>query len=148
MKTDMGTTINIWKLYISRNPFKSLFRKIKYSIQRIKYGFCDWDTWDLDTYLSTMIPEALRKLARDTNGYPADFAIDDFEDEDAVMDKWRAELNKMADLIEEGGKSYAFSLDEYEGLSEEECKKLSEKKRENLKEGFRLLSEHFEDLWW
>ena len=139
---------NIWKLYISRNPFKKFFKRIKFSIQRIKYGFCDWDTWSLDTYLSTMIPDALRKFAKDTICYPYDLAIDDFEDEDAVMNKWRAEINKIADLIEDGGKPYDFSLDEYEVLSEKECKKLVEKKRENLKEGFRLLSERFGDLWW
>ena len=139
---------NIWKQRFAKNPLRGFFRKIKFSVQRIKYGFCDWDTWGLDTYLSTMIPEALRKFAKDTICYPYDLAIDDFEDEATVMDKWRAELNKMADLIEDGGKSYDFSIDEYEGLSEEGCKKLTEKKRENLKEGFRLLSEHFEDLWW
>ena len=139
---------NIWKLYVSRNPFKRFFKRIKFSIQRIKYGFCDWDIWDLDTYISTMIPDALRKLSKDTIGYPSDLAIDDFENEDAVMDKWRAELNHIADLIEDGWRSYDFSSDGFDGLSTEECKKLVEERRANLKEGLRLLSERFGDLWW
>ena len=139
---------NIWKIYVTRNPFKRFFKRIKYSIQRIKYGFCDWDTWDLDTYISTMIPDALRKFAKDTNGYPPDFAIDDFETEDSVMEKWRAEITKIADLIEDGGKSYDLTSEEFEGLSLEETKKLIEKKQKNLKKGFKLLSERFGNLWW
>ena len=64
--------LNVWKVpYYTKNPFKSFWKRIKWSIQRIKYGHCEYDVWDLDKYFALSLASALRSFAKSTNCYPA-----------------------------------------------------------------------------
>ena len=130
-------SINVWKGSKGKNIFQSFFRKIKYSIQRIKYGYCDYDTWNFDYYFSSIIPSALRKFADETTAYPDEFKIDDFEDDESACDKWKNQLREIADLIESGGNDFTY-------LSKEDCLE----KQKKLKDGFDLLYKYFYHLWW
>lgn len=48
-------------------------RNIKASWQRITKGWCDRDTWSLDSYLLEILPEMVDYLREHTHGYPINF---------------------------------------------------------------------------
>lgn len=71
---------------------KTFFRQIKWAYQRITRGFCDCDYWDLDTYLSELLAQSLKKLADDGNGYPG-------TEEFPTYESWQEYLYKIIDLL-------------------------------------------------
>lgn len=59
---------------------KHFFRTIKYSWQRVTKGYCDWDTWDLDSYYADLIHNTLLHLRDNTHGYPGDMTEKEWHD--------------------------------------------------------------------
>lgn len=73
-------------------------RQLKYFWQRGRRGYGDDDLWSFDSYLAEMLPKALRQLAKEKHGCPAEYY-----DDKAVGDeshKWREELERMAQGFE------------------------------------------------
>ena len=68
------------------------FRQFKWAYQRMTRGFCDFDTWDLDNYLSQLLADSIRHLANTTHGYPG-------TDEFSTYESWRDYLYKISDLL-------------------------------------------------
>lgn len=54
------------KFWSWKHPIQS----IKWAIHRIRYGWCDADIWNVDMYLSKIIPACLTRLSETTHGYP------------------------------------------------------------------------------
>ena len=51
------------KLLSGRLIFKQLLKLPKRIKDRVKYGFCDIDVWDADSYLNCVLPNLLEALA-------------------------------------------------------------------------------------
>lgn len=71
---------------------RAFFRQFKWAYQRVTRGFCDYDYWDLDTYLSELLAQSLKKLADDGNGYPG-------TEEFPTYESWQEYLYKIVDLL-------------------------------------------------
>ena len=151
---------------IDRNPLKHLLRMgrdIKCMYQRIKYGYCFRDIWDINRWFLDVVPNMLEELKEETCAYP--IGPDDFSqtagtiDEDdsneryeAGLQKWKDTLSEMIFLLREAneetctrenpyGAEYDKAVDEFtkkfgwfgEGL------KTKEEKREEDRRGFYTL---------
>ena len=68
--------------------FRLFFRQFKWAYQRITKGFCDFDYWDLDTYLIRLMADAIKELADNTHGYPGN-------EEFPTYEHWKAYLYKI-----------------------------------------------------
>lgn len=55
-----------WERWVKDPVFEHRMRR-----QRARRGFCDRDVWNLDVWLTTVLPDALDELARITHGYPS-----------------------------------------------------------------------------
>ena len=68
------------------------FRQFKWAYQRVTRGFCDYDYWDLDTYLSELLAQSIKMLADKTHGYPG-------TEEFPTYESWQQYLYKIVDLL-------------------------------------------------
>jgi len=109
-------TLEDWKL------------NIKYSVQRIRQGWCDSDTFSIDMWFLNVFPEMLRYFRRKTLGYPA--YVDGKE---MTGDEWYDILDEMISCFSKAGYTkYGRYTDEAIA-----CKN----------RGFELLSKYFYHLW-
>ena len=144
---------------------KSFAQNLKYMYQRGKRGFADCDVWSLDQYLIEIIANSVRKLSETCHGYPG---IGDYD----TYGKWIDELDLVAShfakALEENEYFNTPEEDKYHQWIEdtvkqhkdimgleypdfhkvmEESKSNDEKRREELKKGFKLLQKVFPYLW-
>ena len=65
-----------WYDYVKRPIFKT-----KMFFQRATRGWCDEDSWNVDSWLSRVVPPVLTKLANDAHGYPSNIneILDEYE---------------------------------------------------------------------
>lgn len=88
--------LNVFESYMCpwRHPsnwipnLKQPFRRLKWAYQRATKGYCDYDVWDIDSWLSEIMHDMLKQLADISNGYPANFV---------GPQTWKMELRRMAD---------------------------------------------------
>lgn len=82
-----------WK-YLSNWPrnVRLFFRQFKWAYQRVTRGFCDFDTWDLDTYFSMFLADSIKHLADNTHSYPG-------TEEFPTYESWHDYLYKISDLL-------------------------------------------------
>lgn len=82
--------------YYLRHPIewvKLKCRQIKWAYQRIIYGWCESDSWDIDSWYLKVMPNLLRHLAANTHSFPGNNEFPTYE-------SWVAKLNEVADAIE------------------------------------------------
>lgn len=124
---------------------KLFFNDIRYAHQRIKYGWCDKDTWDMDMWFLNVIPQMLRHLRKHTHGYPATM----------TMEEWDRTLRRMIYLFEEADANKCHQKNEY-GVcpSKNNMQKWMDRsieidnyRVECLHKGLRLFSKYFYNLW-
>ena len=49
-----------------KHPIRSIkyfFRALRWSRQRVKKGYCDWDVMDIDTWFAELMPRMLREFS-------------------------------------------------------------------------------------
>ena len=80
--------------YLSNWPKNArlFFRQFKWAYQRITRGYCDFDYWDLDTYLTELLSQSIKTLADETHGYPGN-------EEFPTYESWQEYLYKIVDLL-------------------------------------------------
>lgn len=84
--------------YHVRSPFRWC-REIKWKFQRMNRGWAECDTWNLDSYLSKLIPEAITHLKNEAHGYPSSFAGE--SPEDHINDDWKPRVEKWNHILDE-----------------------------------------------
>lgn len=92
--------LNVFKNYWSPWKYPSnwirnarvFFRQFKWAYQRVTRGFCDYDYWDLDTYLSELMAQSIKMLADNTHGYPG-------TEEFPTYESWKEYLYKIVNLL-------------------------------------------------
>ncbi len=110
--------------------FKSLVQSFKFAWQRITRGYSDGDVWDLDFYLSKLLPAALRELAETSDSYP------EFFSSGAIcgsLENWQAYLKDAAM--------------HFEAIDKEDDVFVNEKMISEIGLGFKMVSDMFFDLW-
>ena len=116
-------------------PFLWLRDTVRYCCQRIRYGFCDADLWEIDSWFVNIMPAMLQRF-KDTRVSSPDFEnriITDAEYEQELIQNWDDILDRMIVLLGEmRGKDHHY---------------LSAKQIASKDEFFELFSKHFYDLW-
>ena len=139
------------------------FKRAKYARQRARWGFSEYDVWDMDTYLAELIGNMTKYLSEHTHSHPYDIDDKGWRDILQTISKCFKQYNierlcpayeayqenKLA-LVENGrfGKCVTVSAPDYllEVWKEEERVNYKNK-MEELKRGFDLLYEHYSNLW-
>ena len=137
---------------------KYFFINIKFKLknfwQRGKYGFSDYDTWDINYWFATVFSKIIRNLKNNCHGYPGKFIYDknnNIISEKEAIEKWKLILERIAFCLEESDPEKST----YKGLSNvynendwmEKQRELM-KYRNNMKnEAFDLIKEYYWDLW-
>lgn len=136
------------------------FRRMKYTWQRARWGFSEYDICDLDAYFSALIAGALKYWSHHTHSFP-------YEMTDT---QWRYTLRQIAECFEfwnkdlptpaydayhkavkrivnkDGGVTIEVPDELLQAWRAEE-KANYELKRDKLKEGFDLLYKFYPNLW-
>jgi len=136
--------------YLLLHPWKGMERayyQLKWFFQRAWRGYGDNDSWSLDDYLNSWLPQAIRSL-KSGSGYPVDVYLTLYPNEDWMnMDPihstlahahWHEILESMAQGFEAAAKISAF---EFDGATE-----LDTLQRQ-MHEGLRLFSQYYQNLW-
>jgi len=105
------------------------YKRFKRQLQ--KNGFCDSETWGLDSVISEFILPRLQRFKMLNNGYPMGFSTE----------QWDATLDKMIFAFDW---SLNCEEDKYKDLKKEE----QDANWEKYKEGMQLFATYFRDLWW
>lgn len=120
------------------------FMDVRYNIKKIvwffsrgKNGWAPCDTWSLDSYLSSWMPEAVRYLKKNKNGFPSNLSSDK---------EWEDILEKIALGFEATRKQDDLVLGKEEGAVEEYQKKMDDLEKVRI-EGMNLFVEHYNGLW-
>jgi hypothetical protein len=109
-----------------------MFKEIKYFIQRAKRGYSDRDLWDLGSYISKLMINAIGDYSKNLNTYPV--RLNDGEWANILKDMkagFQAIID-MGDLVWVNTKDFD---KEYKRL-----KKIKDK-------GLNLFIKHIESLW-
>lgn len=117
------------------------FQDLKFCWQRIKYGWCDRDTWNMDVWFLNVIVPMLKYLRDNQHGFPGTMTVDE----------WNKILNRMICLFEACNEDHEEEIyDKYYPDRKkfiEELRKEDERKEKCKNEAFELFSKHFWDLW-
>jgi len=105
---------------------------------RGKRGYADSDAWGIDSYLSSFMPEILRKMAEDKIGYPGD-ADDPNVD---TPEHWKQTLEKIAKGFEA-----VRQQDEIEFKDIKQYKQEWDKLEKTRIEGMQLFTKYYNHLW-
>ena len=117
---------------ISRTP-----RVFKWAWQRINQGVADCDVWNFDSYLTSIIPIALRELAEGVS-YPHAFNS---------AEEWHDLLNEIADEIEFGAADELTWFPENFDCTSNEYMAEKRKREKARRLGFERIAQYLDDLW-
>lgn len=150
-------------LFSKGGHIRMFFKRLKYTIQRGKYGCSDRDTWDLSNFLIPMLINYLQEFENKCDGYPDCLeGIDSLEDwQEIISDIRTAFCNYLTGYENEYQKEYYEQLGKQDKSADpsEEFLELRNKywdreneidqyKHNELKRGFDLLYKYFEEIWW
>jgi hypothetical protein len=105
-----------------REKLRRYVLRLVWKYQRGLRGYADCDVWNLNTYLLTWLPSAVRQLRDTGHSYPGGFEYGRTEEE------WDNTLTRLADLLELYLHQYNTALP-------------------TSKQGLELFVEVFESLW-
>ncbi len=137
----MSEKIRIWhpfsgELYRyewhTRNIFgviRQLLDDIKYSYQRIRYGYCEYDLWSIDAWFLDIMPRMLEEHKRTRCGSPV-VNESDIGNDKALEKAWDDILDRMIFLLREASEETCTRTNiyqaEYDAVNEEFRKKYGE----------------------
>ena len=104
-----------WKIKNVWHRIEARLIKIKYFFQRGRKGYCDYDLYAFDDWLTEMMPRALREFKDKTHGWP--------DSEFKTFGEWQDCIERMAVVCERGNPSYWIDKlpDEYSHKELVEC---------------------------
>lgn len=122
-------SVYYWPYRLWHNNIKSFPSEVKWFWQRGRRGYADCDVWDLHYYISTWLPKALRKLAKDCYGCP-----------EKLLDRSkRNQCWQWPRILKEMAKGFELSQDDKIWTDKEKMKK--------FKESMDLFKKYFFSLW-
>lgn len=101
---------------------KRMAKNVKYSYQRIRYGYCDRDIWSIRDWFLAVIPNMLDDMADNLHGFPSSYSPDcidvhSIQMEDSSrnsLEEWKDTLKHMAFLLREAGEETCTRKNLYE----------------------------------
>lgn len=147
------------------------FLRMKFAFQRVRRGWADEDTWNIDTWFCKVLPEMLEYLANNHQGTTFECVesaekdaaigiIKENEIDDESSRRWEEILRCMANYIREGSEATRTKKNKYEDewLADWDNKEISKKfydeeivlneySKRCLSEGLKLFEKYFYDLW-
>lgn len=151
---------NIWKINLCcrfsfiwrhpslwREPFIALRKKIQWSWQRIKRGYCDYDLYNLDSTLIQTIPDMLDSFISRTHGYPDNSRLQELGI--VSMETWQNYVREMANKFREANADDENEFD-YISQTEQWAKReieLAEEHQKRLEEALDMMKPVFFALW-
>ena len=78
--------------------------------QRLRYGYCYRDTWSIDQWFLTVVPNMIHDLRINSHGYPGSF--EGLEEEN--IQKWNRILKRMEFLFREANEDTCRKKNPYE----------------------------------
>lgn len=136
------------------------FRRAKFVRQRARWGFSEYDAWDLDTYLATVISGALKFLSEHNTSHPWEVTDEEWKEKIKTTSECFSQYNEEPDcpsyrayheaverIENEDGSISINAPEELLRAWHDEEKRNYENKMKKLKEGFDLLYEIYPYLW-
>ena len=138
----------------------NIFKEIKYAIQRIRKGYCDRDTWNIDWWFQKTIVLMLKDFKKNKHSYPTEFKTQ--EEWDNVLNKMIILFNNMdfdtcdiSNPYEELWHSIVYNPQYFTPEQTKDIRKKYLEKQEEIyeqcenakNEAFSLFSKYFHDLW-
>lgn len=153
-----------WEHWLRLNTYT---RPLLWSYQRVTRGWADCDTWSMDYHLCQTLPEMIRLLRDKTHSFPSGgpgcvhgVALGD----EQGLEDWKHTLAEMANGIEAGlhvedsSDEFITELETSTGWRAQigvndskydwpKIRKYQAGQRKQFKEGMKLFTKHFFDLW-
>ena len=101
------------------NPLKAVqqfCKNIKYAYQRVKYGYCDKDVWNIDDWFLSIVPNMLEDL-RTTSHWDPETQLEPDAGEISSKEspqKWNDILSEMEYLLRESSEVTCSKKNQYE----------------------------------
>lgn len=108
------------KKYILKN-IRSILRSIKWGYQRIRYGISRYDSWDLDSYILTILENGLKFLKDAGNSHPCWCTYEEWQNKLTYMIKLSELANRYEDEVTEQSFDKYLEVEKKFGLDSEEC---------------------------
>lgn len=128
----MGMNI-YYPFYRFIETIKNIPRSLKFIYQKLRFGFTDKETWNLDYCIAKYTLPRLKRFKKVCNGVPC---LEEFDN--LTIDEKVKEWNKMLDKIIYAMESVKSN---YTGLDDDIDWSL-------VDEGLVLFGKHFRSLWW
>ena len=113
-----------------------LYYKPKYFIQRGKRGYSDRDIWNMDSYLSKLLPDMLEHLANISNSYPIEISSKEWT---KMLKKWAKDIRKASSKPKYPAKFTDKAL--------EKLRKDHDEKQALIENTFTEIGEYYFNLW-
>ena len=101
-----------------KEKYKRWKRNIKFFYQRIKYGYCDSDVWNIDYWFLNVMPGMLQQLKETTHSYPCFpnivYGNGMSEDINKGMKQWDDILSEMIFLLNEANEDKCTKENKYQ----------------------------------
>jgi hypothetical protein len=121
--------------FVYSSPTLRFTRTLVSSMQRVRRGWADSDTWSLDHHIANTLSQQLFYLADNTHGWPQSDLYPTFEDWQNALRLNAAKLREYADR------------DKYMNASINNWIELEEQAISDGKEAMRWVAENFDGLW-
>lgn len=99
--------LSYWKTWVHFINPETYWRAIKYFCQRGYRGYADCDTWNLNSYMTTVLLGSIKHLQEYVHGYPqscSDYPMDHIytedDPDDTGFEKWQSILSEMIEGLE------------------------------------------------
>lgn len=122
-----GYNLLYWFRYPYRLP-NEVFRQSRTFIQRGRRGYADSDTWSLDSYLLSWLPEAVAELIDGMMGHPGEM----------TFEEWQNLLVEIQNGLFDGRAYY-----NYEWETQERADEL----HANFLKAWNLMGKYFGGMW-
>ena len=145
-----------------RRPIESIkliFRRLKWGYQRIVRGYCDYDIWEMDYFLGTLLSDMCFNFADNASGWP-DSKFETYEDwVEYLQEMGRCfrftkeevyptpALDKWADSISPYDNEWINREDELTQAMREEDKRISSERESYKDKALKMLDYVWFNLW-
>lgn len=149
-----GYRMSLWK------RIKWWFRRAKYARQRVRWGFSEYDVWDLDYYLADLLKDMFAYFAKHHMSHPYDVTPEEWQQTLINISECFAQYGRelptpaydaysaaVTRTKNEDGSITVESPNELLEAWREEEREQYEYKMQKLKEGFDLLYKWYPNLW-
>lgn len=143
MKKSSNVKVFRISTYRNENPLKIIklfFQDIKFCYQRIKYGWCERDSWGIDMWFLEVMPQILQCLRDNRHGYPGTM----------TSEEWDEILDELIFNLREANEETCSQINQYDIFDKNflnRYKEIDEYRNKCKDRALYLFNEFFWHLW-